>query len=102
LNSRIQLNLTLGENPISSGTKQSLILEALDPNTGMKVGDAHIRVTVSDPSGNVVKQFDTPDGDLDRSFKIDKGSSGTFKVTADVLSDNDSVISTKSIIFDVQ
>ena len=94
----IQINLQVEENPISLGARQSLTVEAIDTSTGLKDSDAEIFVTVTDPSGSIIKQFDTTDGDLTRSFRVD--TSGSFKVTAEVQSETDSL--TKSITFEVQ
>ncbi|MDP9197538.1 MAG: hypothetical protein M3O24_03130 [Thermoproteota archaeon] len=94
----VQISIQVGNNPISAGAKQSLTVEALDPSTGSKISNAKILVTVADPSGTIIKQFDTADGDLTRSFKVD--TAGTFKVTAEVQSEIGSL--TKSVTFDVQ
>lgn len=94
----IQINMQVEENPISLGARQSLTVEAIDTSTGLKDSDAEIFATVADPSGSIIKQFDTTDGDLTRSFRVD--TSGTFKVTAEVQSETGSL--TKSITFEVQ
>ncbi len=73
-------------------------MEAIDASTGLKDSKAKIFVTVTDPSGSIIKQFDTTDGDLTRSFRVD--ISGSFKVTAEVQSETGSL--TKSITFEVQ
>jgi hypothetical protein len=95
---QIQINMQVDKNPISSGARQSLTVEAIDSSTGLKDSNAKIFVTVTDPSGSVIKQFDTTDGDLTRSFRVD--TSGSFKVTAEVQSETGSL--TKSITFEVQ
>ena len=94
----IQINMQVDKNPISLGARQSLTVEAIDSSTGLKDSNAKIFVTVTDPSGSVIKQFDTTDGDLTRSFRVD--TSGSFKVTAEVQSEIGS--HTKSITFEVQ
>ena len=95
---QIQINMQVDKNPISLGARQSLTVEAIDSSTGLKDSNAKIFVTVTDPSGSVIKQFDTTDGDLTRSFRVD--TSGSFKVTAEVQSETGS--HTKSITFEVQ
>jgi hypothetical protein len=95
---RIQINMQVDENPISLGARQSLTVEAIDPTTGLKDSDAQIFVTVTDPPGSIIEQFDTTDGDLTRSFRVD--TSGSYKVTAEVQSETGSL--TKSITFEVQ
>ena len=95
---QIQINMQVDKNPISLGARQSLTVEAIDSSTGLKDSNAKIFVTVTDPSGSVIKQFDTTDGDLTRSFRVD--TSGSFKVTAEVQSETGSL--TKSITFEVQ
>jgi hypothetical protein len=95
---QIQINMQVDKNPISSGARQSLTVEAIDSSTGLKDSNAKIFVTVTDPSGSVIKQFDTTDGDLTRSFRVD--TSGSFKVTAEVQSETGS--HTKTITFEVQ
>jgi hypothetical protein len=92
--------MDLGHNPIAPGTKQTLLVEAVDPSTGTKIKDAQIRVSVSDQSGNIIKQFDTSDGDLSRSFKVGESLSGNLTVTANVQSGGGSA--TKSISFNIQ
>lgn len=99
-NSPIQINMELGHNPIAPGTKQTLVVEAVDPSTGEKISDAQIQVSVLNPSGNTIKQFDTGDGDLSRSFKIDESVTGNLTVTANVQSG--AVSATKSTSFNVQ
>jgi len=95
---QIQINMQVDKNPISLGARQSLTVQAIDSSTGLKDSNAKIFVTVTDPSGSVIKQFDTTDGDLTRSFRVD--TSGSFKVTAEVQSETGS--HTKSITFEVQ
>ena len=95
---QIQINMQVDKNPISSGARQSLTVEAIDSSTGLKDSNAKIFITVTDPSGSIIKQFDTTDGDLTRSFRVD--TSGSFKVTAEVQSETGSL--TKSITFEVQ
>ncbi|MGA8404140.1 MAG: hypothetical protein WB664_04915, partial [Nitrososphaeraceae archaeon] len=85
----IQVNMQVDKNPISSVARQSLTVEAIDSSTGLKDSNAKIFVTVTDPSGSVIKQFDTTDGDLTRSFRVD--TSGSFKVTAEVQSETGSL-----------
>jgi hypothetical protein len=99
-NSPIIINMDLGHNPIAPGTKQTLLVEAVDPSTGTKIKDAQIQVSVSDQSGNIIKQFDTSDGDLSRSFKVGESLSGNLTVTANVQSGGGSA--TKSISFNIQ
>ena len=95
---QIQLNMQVDKNPISLGARQSLMVEAIDSSTGLKDSKAKIFVTVTDPSGSIIKQFDTTDGDLTRSFRVD--TSGSFKVTAEVQSETGSL--TKTTTFEVQ
>lgn len=100
LNGPIQINLKIGNDRITDGMKQTLTVEAVDASTGDKIGDAEIQVRVSDPLGNIIKKFDTQDGDLSRSFKIGSNPLGNYIITADVRSGMGSA--TKSIAFNVQ
>jgi hypothetical protein len=75
-------------------------VEAIHPSSREKVSDAQISVTIADPSGTIVKQFDTDDGDLTRSFDTDESALGSFTVTANAQSEIGSA--SKSINFDVQ
>lgn len=97
---QIQLNVAVSNNPIAAGSEQSLIVEAIDPSNGEKVSDAQILVTIVDPSGAIVKQFDTDDGDLTRSFEIDESTLGALTIKANAQSDIGSA--SKSMIFNVQ
>jgi hypothetical protein len=96
----IQLNVAVSNNPIAAGSEQTLTVEAIDPSDGEKVDDAQIGVTIADPSGLIVKRFDTDDGDLTRSFDIDESSLGSFTVSANAQSDMGSA--SESMTFDVQ
>ena len=95
---QIQINMQVDKNPVSLGARQSLMVEAIDSSTGLKDSKAKIFVTVTDPSGSIIKQFDTTDGDLTRSFRVD--TSGSYKVTAEVQSETGSL--TKTTSFEVQ
>ena len=64
------------------------------------MSDAEIHVTIVDPSGAIVKQFDTDDGDLTRSFDIDESTLGPLTITANAQSDVGSA--SKSMTFNVQ
>ena len=100
LNSPIQIKLEIGNDRITPGTKQTLTVEAVNPSTGDKMSDAEIQVRVTDPSGNIIKKFDTRDGDLSRSFKIGSNPLGNYVITADVRSGMGAA--TKSVTFTVQ
>jgi len=95
---QIQINMQVDKNPVSLGARQSLMVEAIDSSTGLKDSKAKIFVTVTDPSGSIIKQFDTTDGDLTRSFRVD--TSGSYKVTAEVQSETGTL--TKTTAFEVQ
>lgn len=96
----IQLDVSVSNDPIAAGSEQTLTVEATDPSSREKVSDAQISVTIADPSGTIVKQFDTDDGDLTRSFDTDENTLGSFTVTVNAQSDIGSA--SKSINFDVQ
>ncbi|HEY7110161.1 MAG TPA: hypothetical protein VH415_12080 [Nitrososphaeraceae archaeon] len=96
----IQLDVSVSNNPIAAGSEQTITVEAIDPSSREKVSDAQISVTIADPSGTIVKQFDTDDGDLTRSFDTDESALGSFTVTANAQSEIGSA--SKSINFDVQ
>ena len=85
-------------NESTSNQIQINMVEAIDSSTGLKDSKAKIFVTVTDPSGSIIKQFDTTDGDLTRSFRVD--TSGSYKVTAEVQSETGTL--TKTTAFEVQ
>jgi len=59
-----------------------------------------VRLTIKDPSGNVVKDYTDTDGELSPSFRIDKDITGTYSVLASA--SQAGIKSTKSTTFIVQ
>jgi hypothetical protein len=79
---KINLQINVQTNPISAGDRQNVAVTASDPQTGNTLDRVFVRLTIKDPSGNIVKDFTDTDGELAASFRIDKGIPGTYSVLA--------------------
>jgi hypothetical protein len=79
---KIMLNLGVEENPIQAGDRQTVTVTASDPATGNTLDRVFLRLTIKDPSGNIVKDYTDNDGELSPTFKLDEDITGTFSVSA--------------------
>jgi hypothetical protein len=97
---KISLDLSVEHNPISAGERQTVSLTASDPVSGNTLDRVFLRLTIKDPSGNIVKDYTDNDGTLEPSFRIDEDLTGTFSVLASA--SQAGIESTKSMTFVVQ
>ena len=97
---KISLDLNVEHNPISAGDRQTVSLTASDPVSGNTLDRVFLRLTIKDPSGNIVKDYTDNDGTLEPSFRIDEDLTGTFSVLASA--SQAGIESTKSMTFVVQ
>src|SRR4029079_6192459 len=97
---KISLDLRVEHNPISAGERQTVSLTASDPATGNTLDSVFLRLTIKDPSGNIVKDYTDNDGTLEPSFRINEDVTGTFSVLASA--SQAGIETTKSITFVVQ
>jgi len=97
---KISLDLSVEHNPISAGERQTVSLTASDPATGNTLNRVFLRLTIKDPSGNIVKDYTDNDGTLEPSFRINEDVTGTFSVLASA--SQAGIETTKSITFVVQ
>jgi hypothetical protein len=97
---KIALDLIVEHNPISAGDRQTVSLMASDPASGNILDRVFLRLTIKDPSGNIVKDYTDNDGKLEPSFRIDEDTTGTFSVLASA--SQAGVETTKSLTFVVQ
>ncbi len=79
---KIMLNLGVEENPIQAGDRQTVTVTASDPATGNTLDRVFLRLTIKDPSDNIVKDYTDNDGELSPTFKLDEDITGTFSVSA--------------------
>jgi hypothetical protein len=97
---KIMLNLGVEENPIQAGDRQTVTVTASDPATGNTLDRVFLRLTIKDPSGNIVKDYTDNDGELSPSFKLDEDITGTFSVSASA--SQAGIETSKSMTFVVQ
>lgn len=97
---KISLDLSVQHNPISAGDRQTVSLTASDPVSGNNLDKVFLRLTIKDPSGNIVKDYTDNDGTLEPSFRIDEDVTGTFSVLASA--SQAGIETTKSMTFVVQ
>lgn len=97
---KIALDLSVEHNPISAGDRQTVSLTASDPVSGNILDRVFLRLTIKDPSGNIVKDYTDNDGKLEPSFRIDEDVTGAFSVLASA--SQAGIETTKSISFVVQ
>lgn len=97
---KISLDLSVEHNPISAGDRQTVSLTASDPVSGNTLDKVFLRLTIKDPSGNIVKDYTDNDGTLEPSFRIDQDVTGTFSVLASA--SQAGIETTKSMNFVVQ
>jgi hypothetical protein len=97
---KINLEVNVENNPISAGDRQKVTATASDPQTGNTLDRVFVRLTIKDPSGNVLKDYTDTDGELSPSFRIDKNIPGTYSVLASA--SQAGIKTTKSTTFIVQ
>src|SRR4026208_1154942 len=96
----IDLNITVGKDPIARSEKQMVTVVALDPTTGKVLDRVFIKLEIKDPVGILVKNYTGTVGNLTRTFKIGENAIGTFIISA--TASQAGVQSTKSLPFQVQ
>jgi hypothetical protein len=87
-------------NPVSAGERQTITLTASDPLTGNALDKVFLRLTIKDPSGNIIKDYTDNDGKLSPSFRLNEDITGTFSVLASA--SQAGIETTKSLTFVVQ
>ncbi|HJU79984.1 MAG TPA: hypothetical protein VJ599_10525 [Nitrososphaeraceae archaeon] len=97
---QITLDLNVEHNPISAGERQTISLTASDPNTGNALDRVFLRLTIKDPSGNIIKDYTDNDGNLAPSFRLSEDITGSFSVLASA--SQAGIETTKSISFVVE
>jgi polyhydroxyalkanoate synthesis regulator phasin len=96
----VNLELSVKQDPISSGEEQTVTLIASDPITGAPLDRIFVHLTIKDPAGNIVQDYTDNDGQLSPTFLINEGEVGTFTVLGTALQAG--VESIKSLTFQVQ
>ena len=97
---KIMLDISVEENPIPPGEKQTVTLTASDPATGSTLDRVFLRLTLKDPSGNIIKDYTDNDGELSPTFKLDKGIVGKYSILASA--SQAGIETSKSMTFIVQ
>ena len=97
---KINLDLSVEHNPISAGERQTVTVTASDPQTGNTLDRVFLRLTIKDPTGNIVKDYTDNDGELSPSFRINQDTSGKYSVLASA--SQAGIETTKSTTFIVQ
>jgi hypothetical protein len=97
---KITLDLSVEHDPISTGDRQTVTLTASDPVTGNALDRVFLRLTIKDPSGNIIKDYTDNDGILSPSFRLNEDITGTFSVLASA--SQAGIETTKSLTFVVQ
>ena len=97
---KITLDLNVEHNPISAGERQTVTLTASDPATGNPLDRVFLRLTIKDPSGNIIKDYTDNDGNLSPSFRLSEDITGSFSVLASA--SQAGIETTKSVSFVVE
>lgn len=97
---KLTLDLSVEQDPISSGERQTVTLTASDPATGNAIDRVFLRLTIKDPSGNIIKDYTDNDGSLSASFRLGEGITGSFSVLASA--SQAGIETTKSLSFVVE
>ena len=97
---KITLDLNVEHNPISAGERQTVTLTASDPATGNPLDRVFLRLTIKDPSGNIIKDYTDNDGNLSPSFRLSEDITGSFSVLASA--SQAGIETTKSMSFVVE
>ncbi|HSA74160.1 MAG TPA: hypothetical protein VLD84_09420 [Nitrososphaeraceae archaeon] len=86
---KINLDISVENNPISAGDRQTVTVIASDPQTDETIDRVFLHLTIKDPSGNVVKDYTDTRGEISHSFILDEEITGTFTVQAIVSKEGD-------------
>ena len=97
---KLTLDLSVEHNPISAGERQTVTLTASDPATGNALDRVFLRLTIKDPSGNIIKDYTDNDGSLSPSFRLSEDITGSFSVLASA--SQAGIETTKSLSFVVE
>lgn len=97
---QLTLDLSVEHDPISSGERQTVTLTASDPATGNALDRVFLRLTIKDPSGNIIKDYTDNDGSLSPSFRLSEDMTGSFSVLASA--SQAGIETTKSLSFVVE
>jgi hypothetical protein len=97
---KLTLDLSVEHNPISAGDRQTVTLTASDPTTGNALDRVFLRLTIKDPSGNIIKDYTDNDGSLSPSFRLSEDITGSFSVLASA--SQAGIETTKSLSFVVE
>lgn len=97
---QLTLDLSVEHDPISSGERQTVTLTASDPATGNALDRVFLRLTIKDPSGNIIKDYTDNDGSLSPSFRLSEDITGSFSVLASA--SQAGIETTKSLSFVVE
>jgi hypothetical protein len=97
---KLTLDLSVEHNPISAGDRQTVTLTASDPATGNALDRVFLRLTIKDPSGNIIKDYTDNDGSLSPSFRLSEEITGSFSVLASA--SQAGIETTKSLSFVVE
>lgn len=97
---QLTLDLSVEHNPISSGERQTVTLTASDPATGNALDRVFLRLTIKDPSGNIIKDYTDNDGSLSPSFRLSEDITGSFSILASA--SQAGIETTKSLAFVVE
>lgn len=97
---KLALDLSVEHNPISAGERQTVTLTASDPATGNALDRVFLRLTIKDPSGNIIKDYTDNDGSLSPSFRLSEDITGSFSVLASA--SQAGIETTKSLSFVVE
>lgn len=97
---KLTLDLSVEHNPISAGERQTVTLTASDPATGNALDRVFLRLTIKDPSGNIIKDYTDNDGSLSPSFRLSEDITGSFSILASA--SQAGIETTKSLSFVVE
>ena len=97
---QLTLDLSVEHDPISSGERQTVTLTASDPATGNALDRVFLRLTIKDPSGNIIKDYTDNDGSLSPSFRLSEDITVSFSVLASA--SQAGIETTKSLSFVVE
>jgi hypothetical protein len=97
---KLTLDLSVEHDPISAGERQTVTLTASDPSTGNPLDRVFLRLTIKDPSGNIIKDYTDNDGSLAPSFRLSEDITGSFSVLASA--SQAGIETTKSLSFVVE
>ena len=97
---KLTLDLNVEHNPISAGERQTVTLTASDPATGNALDRVFLRLTIKDPSGNIIKDYTDNDGSLSPSFRLSDDITGSFSILASA--SQAGIETTKSLSFVVE